>query len=60
MGAECRPSRTLFVPPSHQIRISPEKSEFDAKGVVGWCLMVSVLWSGYRFEVVAGCSALAV
>ena len=27
------------VPPSHQIRISPEKSEFDAKGVVVWWLV---------------------
>ena len=25
---------TNFPPPSHQIRISPEKSEFDAKGVL--------------------------
>ncbi len=30
---------TEAVPPSHQIRISPEKSEFDAKGVVVWWLV---------------------
>ena len=29
---------TLTAPPSHQIRISPEKSEFDAKGAPSWCM----------------------
>ena len=28
---------TTLPPPSHQIRISPEKSEFEAKGVGLWC-----------------------
>ena len=30
---------TLTAPPSHQIRISPEKSEFDAKGAPSWCML---------------------
>ena len=35
------------VPPSHQIRISPEKSEFDAKGMVVWWLADGEsLWGG--------------
>ena len=32
--------------PSHQIRISPEKSEFDAKGVRRWCAVRGALCSG--------------
>ncbi len=34
---------TLFGSNSHQIRISPEKSEFDAKGVIKGCNP----WGGY-------------
>ena len=30
---------TLTAPPSHQIRISPAKSEFDAKGAPSWCML---------------------
>ena len=33
------PVRIKSVPPSHQIRISPEKSEFGAKGVAAWWLI---------------------
>ena len=35
-----------FASPSHQIRISPEKSEFDAKGVRRWCAVRGALCSG--------------
>ena len=30
------PPSTQSVPPSHQIRISPEKSEFDANQMLRW------------------------
>ena len=30
------PPSTKSVPPSHQIRISPEKSEFDANQMLRW------------------------
>ena len=30
------PFSTQSVPPSHQIRISPEKSEFDANQMLRW------------------------
>ena len=30
---------TLAAPSSHQIRISPEKSEFDAKETPSWCML---------------------
>ena len=33
---ESFPRAIKFAPPSHQIRISPEKSEFDAKGIPFW------------------------
>ena len=35
--AESFPRDIKLSPPSHQIRISPEKSEFDAKGIPLWC-----------------------
>ena len=51
------PPSTKSVPPSHQIRISPEKSEFDAKGVVSWWGVVGgerKAWGGVGREVPEG------